>query len=253
MHFKDGPTLFAISIIISILTTYSPLSLFAQDNERIFSANLPVDLVNNTVRVATTPSTVGILLLMGMTPAIADDETNKLYRPWLENKEVDHFFELGEWMGSGSIHALSSISLYSSGKLLNKEGWSRLGSELFSAQFISSVLSTSLKLATARTRPDGAPYSFPSGHTTVAFATAGVIWHNCGKKAGFTAQALAAYVALSRLQENKHFVSDILAGCLLGNYVAILVTGDSGPKKSSFRVGPMVSEDALGVTFSTRL
>ena len=252
MQFRKNLTAAMLIVVSVVVPLRSPFvsSALADDGNSV--SNLPRDLVQNTLRISTTPATAGILLILGVTPAVADDETNRLYRPWLENQKVDHFFELGEWMGSGSIHALSSMSLYSSGKLLNKESWSRLGSEMFSAQFLSSVLSTSLKLTTARTRPDGAPYSFPSGHTTVSFATAGVIWHNCGKTAGVTAQALAAYVALSRLQENKHYVSDIVAGCVLGNYVAYMVSRDTDPTGSNIKIRPMVNGSALGITFSKR-
>lgn len=235
--------------LMALASIFFGITACANGEDR--SSNLPLDLFRNTARVATTPSTAGLLLMMGMTPAIADDESNKLYRPWLNNLQVDHVFELGEWLGSGGLHGLASLSLYSTGKLFHKEHLASVASDLFSAQFIASVMSTGLKVATSRIRPDGAPYSFPSGHSTVAFATAGVIWKRCGKTAGITAQAVATYVALSRLQENKHFVSDIVAGCLLGNYVAFVVSRTDQPE-ASLRISPTVGARAVGVTLSKK-
>lgn len=54
-----------------------------------------------------------------------------------------------------------------------------------------------MKVAVNRPRPSGGPYSFPSGHTTSAFITAGVVQKHFGPYAGYPAFALAGYVGLS--------------------------------------------------------
>lgn len=59
------------------------------------------------------------------------------------------------------------------------------------------------------------PYAFPSGHTSSAFAAAGVGVKHYGWKWGALAEAAALYVGLSRLQENKHYVSDVIGGAVL--------------------------------------
>jgi membrane-associated phospholipid phosphatase len=64
--------------------------------------------------------------------------------------------------------------------------------------------------------------SFPSGHATLAFATAAALaiflprW-----RAGF--YIVAAMVAAERVLENAHYVSDVVAGALVGWICAQLI------------------------------
>jgi undecaprenyl-diphosphatase len=83
----------------------------------------------------------------------------------------------------------------------------------------------------ARPRPDvhrleGSPVdsSFPSGHTAAAAAYAAlaviVFWHTRNRWARlsvvFVCAAITATVALSRMYRGMHYLSDVLAGLLLG-------------------------------------
>lgn len=66
---------------------------------------------------------------------------------------------------------------------------------------------------------DGSEFnSFPSGHTTTAFAIASVFARQYKNKplVGIGAYTIATMVGLSRMTENRHWGSDILAGGLLG-------------------------------------
>ena len=67
-----------------------------------------------------------------------------------------------------------------------------------------------------RNRPEGSGYSFPSGHTTVSFASATVLHQYFGWKIGAPAYAAAAYVAASRVQMKRHYLSDVAFGAALG-------------------------------------
>ncbi len=61
------------------------------------------------------------------------------------------------------------------------------------------------------------PNSFPSGHTSAAFAAVCAWWPNLPWKwAKITAVGLAALMALSRLYVGVHYPSDVLAGVLVG-------------------------------------
>jgi undecaprenyl-diphosphatase len=61
--------------------------------------------------------------------------------------------------------------------------------------------------------------SFPSIHTTVAFAGATVFW---GTPLGMFMLVCAIIVALSRVAVGVHFVSDIIVGALIGVTVTFL-------------------------------
>ena len=89
---------------------------------------------------------------------------------------------------------------------------------------ISTILMSSavyeVKRISKERRPDGSDlYSFPSGHTANAFATAEFmrleykdvsIWYGVG---GYAAAAFTGYL---RLYNNKHWLSDVIAGAGVG-------------------------------------
>lgn len=64
-------------------------------------------------------------------------------------------------------------------------------------------------------------FSFPSGHTTAAFMMAGItsVWFPALSVLMF---AWATMVGLSRVLLKVHFVSDVLAGIILGTLIATL-------------------------------
>jgi membrane-associated phospholipid phosphatase len=79
------------------------------------------------------------------------------------------------------------------------------------------VLTTGLKYATHRERPDGSnAHSFPSGHASITFATATVIERHLGWRSTALGYAVASYVAASRLHDNRHYLSDVVFGAAVG-------------------------------------
>lgn len=62
-------------------------------------------------------------------------------------------------------------------------------------------------------------FSFPSGHTTAAFMIAGIT-SVCFPDIGALAYGWAALIGLSRVMLKVHFISDVLAGMLLGTLIA---------------------------------
>jgi len=74
-------------------------------------------------------------------------------------------------------------------------------------------------------RPDGSDNkSFPSGHTSVSFAAAATLEKRYGWKAGLPALAVASFVGLARVQADKHYVHDVVAGAAIGSISGLLLT-----------------------------
>ena len=87
------------------------------------------------------------------------------------------------------------------------------------AEGINGALTHGLKNWVDEPRPDGAPHSFPSGHTANAFLGAHVAYKEFKDSSpwlAYSGYALAAFVAGSRLYNNRHWVADVLAGTGIG-------------------------------------
>ena len=92
----------------------------------------------------------------------------------------------------------------------------------------SGIITPILKYSVGRVRPNhtngtfqfrpfSGNYSFPSGHTTQAFAVASVIAaHYDSWWVQSLAYGTAGAVGYSRIQQNSHFASDVVAGALIG-------------------------------------
>ena len=120
---------------------------------------------------------------------------------------------------------------------------------------ISYGITGALKLGTGRLRPNGSDSrSFPSGHSAGTMCSAVIIWDRCGAGAGIPAAVIAAFTALSRIQLEKHYPSDVIAGCAIGAAAGLAVVNARDEDGSSERVVPALgfcwsSGDGFGVYF----
>lgn len=129
-----------------------------------------------------------------------------------------------DYLGDGTLLLPSYAVLY----LLGAEKEKTVAVNALEAFVESGLLGLAIKSATGRARPPagGNPYSFnpsfgdnsfPSGHTTVAFATAAVIGgaYDCR----IITYPVAALVGFGRIYKEKHWASDVFFGALLGAVV----------------------------------
>lgn len=176
-------------------------------------------------------------------------ESAEFTEKWGSSVFADNLFESGEIVGQGAFPFAIAATSYGSGKLFNSKKLSSFGSDLFRAQAVNGLFTLLLKSSIDRPRPSGAPYSYPSGHTSSSFATAGVVYKHFGKKYGIPAFLLAGYVGLSRLQEGKHYITDVLAGSLLGSYISLKLSKND-TKGNSLSLYPSSSSNGLGISLS---
>jgi membrane-associated phospholipid phosphatase len=119
------------------------------------------------------------------------------------------------------------------------------------AMIVTGAYTSILKYSVQRTRPDGSnSLSFPSGHTSSAFSLATVANRHYGWKVGVPAYVLASGVGLSRIEKDKHYLSDVLAGATLGIIVGRTVArldGERPAKKRQISVGPATDPHGQGV------
>lgn len=81
-----------------------------------------------------------------------------------------------------------------------------------------------VKYAANTERPDGGARSFPSGHTAAAFAGASYVHYRYGWKWGLPTYVAAAVVGYSRVEADRHYWYDVVAGAAMANLIAYVVT-----------------------------
>ncbi len=132
----------------------------------------------------------------------------------------------------------------------------------------SGLITTSLKFAFGRSRHEqgqgayefdpfnGNNTSFPSGHTTQAFAVASVIAAHYDsvwvKAASFGTASLVGY---ARVQRNKHWATDVGAGALIGTLVGRSVVHFNQNKRaghltSRISLTPLLDDKTAGLSLS---
>ncbi len=150
---------------------------------------------------------------------------------------LNGFFASGKVIGQGYVQVAAAVATYAYGRASQHPKVSHVGMDLMRAQIVAGALTYALKLTVRRERPDGSDnLSFPSGHAAVTFATAAVLERHFGWWS-LPAFAAATYTAASRLHENVHFLSDVVAGATVGMIAGRTVTRHG---KSSYVLVPMV-------------
>jgi membrane-associated phospholipid phosphatase len=146
----------------------------------------------------------------------------------------------------GSV--IIGVGMYGVGKLGHWRDVADLGLHGTEAVALSSVITTAVKDLAGRARPyvsvdtnahdfqlgrgfgNGGFQSFPSGHSTAAFAAASVVtsesqrwWPHETWIVGPVMYGGATLVALSRMYNNKHWASDVVLGAGIGTFSGIKV------------------------------
>lgn len=140
-------------------------------------------------------------------------------------------------MGQPEVYATVSLGLIGGGLLAHRPNVTRAGGRLAVSLVLSAAELEGIKRLTGRARPDsglGAFHfdplshseSFPSGHVTVAFTLAASLADDIHRPwATVGLYTLASGTAFSRLNDNRHWLSDTALGAALGITTAKLVDG----------------------------
>lgn len=103
-----------------------------------------------------------------------------------------------------------------------------------------------LKYSIKEMRPDYSnTHSFPSGHSSISFATAAFVQRRYGWAVGAPAYALSCYVAWGRVFAKKHHVWDVCAGAVIGAASAYIFTTPFA-RKHNLQVSPVADATHIG-------
>jgi membrane-associated phospholipid phosphatase len=135
--------------------------------------------------------------------------------------------------GSGWFYAAGVASAAGYGLASGDAGATDLARDLAAAGALTTAAVYGLKAAVGRPRPDGGAHSFPSGHTALAFTSAPILTEHFGWKAGVPAYLVATFVGASRMEDRRHYLSDVLAGAAIG----LAAGGFVAHRRAGLRVG----------------
>lgn len=169
----------------------------------------------------------------------------------LRTGTMDKAMEIANQYGDLAAPALLTVGLYGGGLLFDDEYIRTTGRMLGEALIIGGTLTTLGKYVIGRARPylnEGhgsfSPFhwgderwSFPSGHSTIAFTVSGVLsariqrwWATAGL------YGLAASTGFARMYKDKHWLSDVVLGAIVGSFATYTVVDAENERHSTQKI-----------------
>ncbi|MGE5499440.1 MAG: phosphatase PAP2 family protein [Syntrophothermus sp.] len=180
------------------------------------------------------------------------------------NPDYSHSFpmKLGKWYGEPLITAAVAGGFYAWGLFKPDKEARQIGLEVTESFIYSGLITTFIKVSVGRERPyvhhgqysfrpfdaplsPGANdhFSWPSGHSTVAFSLATVLAsHSKNYLVKTLIYTPAVLTTVSRVYQDQHWVSDVFMGAAVGYFVGSYITskhsGDNTADNISFGYTP---------------
>jgi membrane-associated phospholipid phosphatase len=215
------------------------------DDGRRTMRRFPVNFLRGTVGIVSTDNIRPLLIGGAATGsgAIFDDQVAEA----IADPE-NNFGQLFEGGAHPAVFGAAVTVLFAVGRTVEAPRFRDVTYDWMEAYFLNAGLTNVLKVAVGRERPNGEDHkSFPSGHASTAFTLAAVAERHFGWKVGLPAYTVAGLVAVSRLQRNKHYLSDVMAGATLGYIVGRTVVRVNGepldaPRGSQVSLAPVITK-----------
>jgi membrane-associated phospholipid phosphatase len=181
----------------------------------------------------------GLVIGGGLLAAVALDQPVQQFATSNTSSSVTSTTTVVQRFGEPAMTVAVSSGLMLTGVALGKPEVTRSGLRVAGAVGLATVVSQLTKGVTGRLRPDAAlsdgdefePFtfsdrSFPSGHTAAAFALATTLADDIHHPlATIGLYGLATATGIARIQQNRHWTSDVLIGAALGVASAKFISG----------------------------
>jgi membrane-associated phospholipid phosphatase len=172
-----------------------------------------------------------ILGLGAVATLIAFNNDGPAQGAWINHQRMsESTADLGDFWGTG----IPAVTIAVGQLIFDSENGIPAAEGLLSG----TLVTYGLKMSTKRPRPGtGTQTSFPSGHSQISFASATTLLMSYGWKASLPAYLMAGLTGLSRMADNAHWLSDVVAGATIG-----ILFGRAG-FKHHMAVSPMALDD----------
>ncbi len=196
---------------------------------------------------------------------LLDNEIRDFMQGDVRSGATDDIADVVYHFGSFYTLAAGLGVTYASGELIGDRRLQEVGLLGGQSLLLAGVLGTGVKWLTQRDRPNSgkgagswSPFSFdedntsfPSGHALHAFAVASVVASEYYdyELVGPIAYGLATATSLSRLNNNKHWASDVFIGGALGYFIGkMVVSYNPFDVPPGVAVGPWQQDDGQGLS-----
>lgn len=122
---------------------------------------------------------------------------------------------------------------------------------MFKATMYSASVTTVLKYTIREPRPNdnSTKNSFPSGHSTTAFAFSGFVAGEHGWGWGSAALLLSTFTGYSRITDDMHRVHDVVAGATIGWAYGWGISRIKRRRDEAFYLVPILDTKTAGLSF----
>ena len=153
-----------------------------------------------------------ILGVGSLATLIAFNFDNQIHDSWKNHQQMSaDVSKYGDLWGTGVPEALIFVGQ----TYFDKEN----GIPAFEGFVLGGIVTHSAKIVIGRERPDSSTRTaIPSGHTQAAFSIAASMTESYGWKVGLPFWCMGVFTGLTRLADNAHWLSDVVAGATVGTF-----------------------------------
>lgn len=239
-------------IVLLLLAAPRPLPAQASTSPSKVGSPAPEPSGNHGLRAAHVALIVSGAVLVS---SFYDDAVQQELQEW-RNGASNSIARVGNSFGSGAYVYPALIATWVAGLATGNDRVRDIGGHTLTAATAAGLVVTGLKWTVGRERPSSGAdadhfhsfhaldSSFPSGHTAVAFSVASSLgaeipghWDDVGL------YGLATLTGFARMNDNKHWLSDVVGGAAVGILAGRWAT-------RSHREHVVVGPGSLGVGFS---
>lgn len=240
-------TICAIFLVLAAGQLFGPVAVAQAEDTRV--AHFPGALWDDVLALPTSENgwwlLGGTLLSIGAYQIEDPDRASEA----LDQGILDGMSDFGNIWGDIRVQAPLALGTWGLGSWTDNDEMAGLGFDLSRSLLLTYATVSILKTSFNRTRPNGEDYSFPSGHTATAFSTAGVVSRRYGGWAGGVTIGLGVLAAMGRMEDMKHYASDVVAGATIGWIIGRTVGREGPPDENAWQVVPFGRGLAMAKSF----
>lgn len=194
---------------------YGPLHAEEKDmsNTEIVLSDLGSPFTTNAKYIL-----LGGTLLTGFVALNKKDYSEKAANRVAHDPPLGDYGYIGEALGWGYLNALYTLGHLTHGYFTGQDKSLERAEVMMDASFYTLLTTAAIKTSIKSKRPEFPDEndSFPSGHASMSFAFASVVTAEHGLYWGLPAYAIASFISVSRINDGRHWVHDIIAGATIG-------------------------------------